>query len=236
MTTKRTLLGALITLAVAGPAIAQPAPPRLVDVARALHAANPHLVSRDDDLRRALTKKIAEQMAFEFGLEWGQKTQHSNLQFPSKDCVAKVQRLDGHQIVRGVCWDWQDGTTLQPVEHPHSNDIAGQFFLPVDPVNHLGGAPGPVPPQPPPPADLLGIEAALERLEHTLSDLAGAVDRVEAKVDGVRTSLEDHREATRQTRDRVMRALTDWRTYATILGAVLGGRMFGGGDDTSDAK
>lgn len=112
---------------------------RQVDIVEALYGLNITLARGDDDQRRQLTKKIAEQFRFEFGPKWGTKsTTPSHPQ--SKDAIA-YDNGDGTIDV----WDWQNGTTREPqVDAGDEPDYQGltQHFIAVEPVNHLGQAPG----------------------------------------------------------------------------------------------
>jgi hypothetical protein len=131
---RRLIVITLALLALAAPAVAQP--PRFGEVAQALYA-NAHLTatSSDDD-KRAVTIQLAEQLAFEFPNQgWGAKTAGNGRPI-SKDCVAKVDQVNGTAIVKGVCYDWikgGGGVQLPPL----ANDVAGQVFVPVAAVNHL---------------------------------------------------------------------------------------------------
>ncbi len=101
--------------------------------------------SPDDDERRKLARAIAEQLRFELGEEWGWKSAHGNTDrdAPSKDAVAHRRGpfVQGRQLLD--IFDLFNGTTRLPNNPAMSGpeDLANQYFIPVDPVNHLGAAP-----------------------------------------------------------------------------------------------
>lgn len=109
---------------------------RQVDIVEALYGLNIDLARGDDDQRRQLTRKIAEQIRFEFGPRWGTKsTTPSHPQ--SKDAIA----FDNQNGTIDV-WDWQNGTTREPQidagDEPDFTNLT-QHFIAVSPINHLAG-------------------------------------------------------------------------------------------------
>ncbi len=98
--------------------------------------------SPDDDERRKLARAIAEQLRFELGEEWGWKSAHGNTDrdAPSKDAVAHRRGpfVQGRQLLD--IFDLFNGTTRQPNNPAMSGpeEEASQYFVPVDPIDHLG--------------------------------------------------------------------------------------------------
>lgn len=158
-------------------------PIRLPDAAQAivdaLYQRHTDLAHGDDDQRRALAKLIAEQVRFTLGPAWGWKSAGGSRP-PSKDTIA----FRAGTVLHG--FDLFNGATREPNDHPLSLDLAGQEFIEVQPVNHLGTVP-PVdddPPQPPPAgvtrAELDQAIAALQT--KTRTELSAAVTGVTANV------------------------------------------------------
>jgi hypothetical protein len=161
----------------------EPVPMRLPDGVQAIVDALYHqftsLAHGDDDQRRELTKKIVEQVTFQFpGQNYGWKSAHAHGLAPSKDSLAKrlVPFPADTPAPAGalISWDLFNGSTREPNRLPESSDIPGQYFLPLAGVNHLGTAPVPVPvpvppspgtPMPVPPDALADILRRLEKLE-----------------------------------------------------------------------
>lgn len=141
---------------------------RHVDIIEAIYGLNIDLARGNDDERRIVTNKIAEQFAFEFGPTWGTKSS-TPTHPPSKDVVAKMEngRLYG--------WDWQNGTTRAPQVHvgQEAEDMTGQHFILVVPTNHLADVPeDPDEPDDPtePEKDLILILADLKKQVQELKD------------------------------------------------------------------
>lgn len=127
----------------------------------------------EDDERRKGAKLIAQQFCFEFGDEWGWKSNHGNTEndAPSKDAIAKrtgPYTPGSRQDLE--MFDLFNGTTRKPNNPCFSEtENRNQYFVPVEPVNHLGV---PVdPPQPPvdppvdPPQPDTTVDARLKALE-----------------------------------------------------------------------
>lgn len=105
---------------------------RQVDIIWRLYELNIGLAEGNDDQRRVLTRKIAEQICYEFGVDWGTKAS-SSTNPQSKDSISfrSPNKLEN--------WDWQNGTTRKPqvtAGEPGVN-ITGQYFIEVRPMNHL---------------------------------------------------------------------------------------------------
>lgn len=131
--------------------------------------------SASDDDRRVSARMFAEQMRFSFGPDWGSKAS-SPTNPQTKDAIAK--RVG----VRLCVWDIVNGATRE-LQFGHGEDITGQHFIAVTPIDHVGGQP------PPPPGDLekrvAGLELALSQLE----------DQIAAQVRDVTAFLERRVEA-----------------------------------------
>jgi hypothetical protein len=111
---------------------------------------NKPLPANIDDLRRAWTTRVAEQVRYTFGPAWGCK-RASPTRPRSKDGLGFVA-ADGNLWV----FDLVNGTTFV-VNNPCAGQLApGQTFDPVQPHDHLGlgvpfgGVPPVVPPDVPP--------------------------------------------------------------------------------------
>jgi hypothetical protein len=108
-------------------------PKRVLEITKRLYERNLSLAAGTEAQRRKLTLKICEQIAYELGPSWGSKRASASRPL-SKDAYAQRQP-DGKLF----CWDWQRGTTRQPLPTPTFHDISGdQLFVPVTPTNHLG--------------------------------------------------------------------------------------------------
>lgn len=142
-------------------------PDRVQTIINTLAAQHPDLRTGDDDARRRLTRLVAEQTAFELGPNWG--TKRADPARPlSADVIATRDPFVG--------WDFQVAGAVI-AQFPESVTLAGQVFVPVDPVDHLGVAPPGAPPSPagdPPPAD--PILARLEAIEAAIVTLAQRPD------------------------------------------------------------
>ena len=117
-----------------------------ITITKALYMVYRDLARGSDDDRRRLTKMMAEQMCFALGPRWGTKRADPGRP-PSKDSLA-FNSMDGQ------LWnfDWQNGSTREPNEASEMEDITGQVFMAVAPVDHLTlTSPGPSPPAPAPP-------------------------------------------------------------------------------------
>lgn len=182
--TRRPILMLTALLALATPAAAQP--PRFVEIAKAI-AEQQHLPSApSDDQRRAVTVAIAEQLTFEFPNQgWGAKSAEPGRPI-SKDCVAKVEQLAGSTIVRGGCYEWWDGNALsgRVAERPVLNDIPGQNFIAVAPVDHLGagGASSGDRPAHHDEDQVSTVRARIDALESRLTEAHQAVAALEQRV------------------------------------------------------
>jgi hypothetical protein len=144
----------------------------IIDELYVLHAG---LAKGDEEQRRLLTRKIAEQCRYELGERWGMKRPDPGRP-PGKDSLAY------NDPVGMVSWDWQNGTTRLPHEIPHfwsaealtrTNGGKPQIFIPVDPVDHLN-VHVPRPPAPP-------VEAPAHVSAGQLAAILERLDRIEQR-------------------------------------------------------
>jgi hypothetical protein len=156
-------------------------PDRAKAIVVTLYNQNVDLARGDDEQRRRLARKIAEQCRFELGPTWGHKSADPTRP-PSKDAIAQ-QQPDG----RLIGWDLFNGSTREPFPEPESMDLTGQHFIDVSPgVNHLG----PVPP-PPPPNDgtTAALRAELAALRGELDNLKNVVHQLTLDRDRTNTAV-----------------------------------------------
>jgi hypothetical protein len=114
-------------------------PQRAHEIVVALYNLNKDLANGTDNERRALTMKDAQTICFELGKKWGTKRADSTRPL-SKDSIA-FDDWENH-----ILWsfDWQNGSTREPLPIGEMKDISGQLFVPVGPINHLSGTPVPI--------------------------------------------------------------------------------------------
>lgn len=165
-------------------------PPRAQEIIDALYERHKDLARGNDDDRRKLTLMIAQQCAFEFGLNWGTKSA-DRTRPPSKDGIAY---LESHDLIHG--WDWQNGGTREPLHPPTYHDISDQHFIDVKPINHLNvevvvqpapDTPAPAPaPVPDPTKGIAETFAVLEQRLEAIETHMRAIDVwTSATADGV---------------------------------------------------
>lgn len=121
-------------------------PARVQVIANALFDLNTALVQGNDDERRAYAQKLAEQVCFELGPQWGMKRADKNRPL-SKDTLA----FNGLDQLHG--WDMVNGTSRTINQFPEEvppHEMVEQVFVPVSPVNHLGAPQSPQAPEPQP--------------------------------------------------------------------------------------
>jgi hypothetical protein len=104
-------------------------PDRVKEIITILADRFPDLRKGDDDQRRALTLKFAQHIRFELGESWGTKRAGEGRP-PSKDTIARMfeGKLYGADVI--------NGSTREP-QFPDMEELPGQLFITVDPVNHL---------------------------------------------------------------------------------------------------
>jgi hypothetical protein len=141
-----------------------------------------------EDRCRAWTRSLAQQIVFSTNdRSWGCKNAGGGRP-QSKDALAHQVggNLFGFDLLFGV------GTgSPSLVPSPSGEDITGQVFMPVDPVDHLGGAPAPGPAVAAPTGDLAprvaALEAAVKAADSKIQDaLRTAAEAVAAAQDAVR--------------------------------------------------
>lgn len=174
-------------------------PERAKAIIQSMGQKFPELRKGDDDQRRAFTMKAAQQIRYELGDRYGTKRADMNRP-PSKDAIA-FRPTD----TTLVSWDVIDGTTREVSTGSKAEEIDGQVFIVVDPVNHLGaGVVDPVTPIVDPPPVSGGFESdvrislgrvegalgtnppqdmnAVAHLAQTLTDLLTRVSALESKM------------------------------------------------------
>lgn len=164
-------------------------PDRAFGICMALFHRFPDLARGDDDQRRALTRKIAEQTCFELGNHWGTKRADPTRP-PSKDAIAY---LDGTTL---YSFDWQNGATREPNPPGEMENITGQVFIPVDPINHLSVVqpdPGVILPSPGTPEDpVIPFDTMLTMLA-AINDIVTALLESQRMIDARLAAIEQSR-------------------------------------------
>ena len=126
-----------------------------------------------DEERRAQTRRIAEQCRFELGPNWGHKRADPGRP-PSADVFCTQDPFVG--------WDWSIPEGV--AKFPESINLAGQVFIEVEPINHIGTVPQPEPNPTPQPVDLAPVLAAIEALHtdfrESFAAILATVDNIEA--------------------------------------------------------
>lgn len=157
------------------PMEAKPLPSDVHAIVVALHARNLKLANGSDDDRRALQKMICETVRARKGRRWGWKSNQGVNVANAKDAIAELP--DG-MLVLGerqplYMWDLFNGTTREPNPLPVMSETehVEQFFVIVEPIDHLAGVvtppvqPPSQPPTPPPAPPVSGLdEAAIRRI------------------------------------------------------------------------
>lgn len=190
-------------------------------VAGQLAARYPDLALGNDDQRRLLTRRIAEQVAYALGPAWGTKRADPGRP-PSKDAIAYLDP----DTQRLYSWDWQNGTTraVNPHRTPSGDavemeDITGQVFIPVSATDYLqsaGEGPGtPVEPHPaqPAPPDLEAALARLTALEERLEGLRAMQEQAFAELS---TQIAGLQRALQQTAGREYDLVAWGRVIGTL--------------------
>ena len=136
-------------------------PDRVKEIITILANQFPDLRRGDDDQRRALTLKFAQQIRLELGESWGTKRAAEGRP-PSKDAVARM--FDGKLFSADVI----NGSTREP-QFPNMEELPGQIFIPVDPVNHIVDPVNPIED----PVDPVDVEVPLpDRVKEIITSLA----------------------------------------------------------------
>jgi len=166
----------------------------------ALHAANLTLAKGSDDDRRALQQKICETVRARKGPTWGWKSNHGVNVANAKDAIAELPLgalLLGQRQPLYI-WDLFNGGTREPNRQPvmsEAHDVE-QFFVPVQPIDHLAAATIPLPPPqrdpdapPLPPVPPVDYSARLEAIEWSILRLAESVEKLRIPVAASITDL-----------------------------------------------
>lgn len=140
-------------------------------IIRAMGDKYPELRKGTDDDRRAFTMRTAEQIRFTCGPAYGTKRADPGRP-PSKDAIAF--KPDSATL---VSWDIINGSSRDVIVDSAAEDITGQTFMEVNPVDHLGVV---VPPGTPPPAQPSG---------GTLADIWGFCQAAAGSMDVGHASL-----------------------------------------------
>jgi len=158
----------------------------VADTIRAVYAEYPELQFSNDDDRRLLVRRAAQQIVFKTkDTNWGVKSR-GNTAPQGKDSIAYRTGPSSMDI-----WDIQNGSTgqLQINSDPSFPNVTDQMFIPVEPVNWLGSdSPTiPIPTNPPsnPPQDILELKAKLDDLSNKLDTLAQIMTIQNSKINQV---------------------------------------------------
>jgi len=168
-------------------------PERVQAITEALYERNLNLAhSTNDDDRRILARMIAEQTRFELGEEWGWKSNHGVTVSPAKDAIAKrigPLRLNERQPL--LMWDLFNGTTRKPNQFPLSEtEHIEQFFIPVEPVNHLGVTPQLPPKEDLPPVGKPPVPGNLPNSSSIVLDLGPVLAPLKAEIAALKLRIE----------------------------------------------
>jgi len=126
-------------------------PARGRQIIQALYEANRGLAAGTTEQQQLLTRLIAEQVAFEFGPQWGCKAAGPGRPQGPSELAFNAPPL--------FIWRWSDGdghvthVPGAPLPDPLLEPLdqtAGQLFIPVDPVDHLKVSDTRPPPRPDP--------------------------------------------------------------------------------------
>lgn len=207
----------LLVLLCAVPAGAQTFPARAQDIVNTLYERNKNLADGTDDERRALTRQIIEQLVCEFPNDgYGGKSADPGRPF-SKDAIA--QTISG----RFIAWDWQNGASRRPQVPIGFTDITGQNPIPVGCINHLNGGPVSTPVN----VDNSSLDDAIAVLTAEQrafrASLNEQIAKLAAEVTATHISLEQHREAMRQERSKILAWITNWKNLAALGGGLVAG-------------
>lgn len=162
-------------------------PARIVDIVNIMYERNKELAhSQSDNDRRIVTILILEQIAFEFGSNWGAKARSADAP-ASKDGLA--YKIDANTM---HVWDWQNGNTREPQltadQEPTYANLVGAHFIPANPMNHLGivVALPPIPDE----TDEPVVSNPNDELERQLADIRNALMIIEEALSIVLDTLQ----------------------------------------------
>ena len=163
--------------------------PRIQEILQTLADEHPTWVADDSgpapSPRFRLNEKFAQQVCHEFGPSYGLKRADPGRPISSENLARQM----GPTL---IAWAWENKHDGTVDDFPESEDITGQTFVPVQPVNHLNTPqehepdPGTPPPSPgtpsTPPAgvDIMPVLVALAELKGIVEQLR---DRPQPSVD-----------------------------------------------------
>ncbi len=159
-----------------------------------LHARNLKLAHGSDNDRRVLQKMICQTVCARKGSRFGWKSNHliAGDDDNAKDALAELPEGDTvkpNQRQPLYIWDLFNGTTRAPNPLPLMSGPeheSAQYFVPVEPLDHLAGVvPAPDPVNPPPPVDsaeLAQLRAENARLKEDLVTAVLARQSLERQV------------------------------------------------------
>lgn len=166
-------------------------PERVQEILDALATQHPDWVADDTGPRYRLNEMVAQQARYELGPDWGLKRADPGRPISSEN----IAKREGSRL---IAWAWEnrhDGTW----EHmPEGEDITGQTFVPVEPINHLGVAPEPQPepgptpgpvPQPPPIPNVPGLEQIAAECKRQADEIAAFRVELVAAIDKASAEL-----------------------------------------------
>jgi len=150
-------------------------PDRARTIVNTLWSQHRELAAGDAEAQRELTRMIAEQIAFDLGPRWGVKAAGPGRPQGPSELAYDAPPLyiwrwsDGDGHVTGIIGAPLPDPLLEPLDQ-----TAGQVFLKVDPIDHLGAL-ADTRPQGPPPAAL-----DLKSLLDGLDDVRGRIEHLES--------------------------------------------------------
>ena len=162
------------------------------EIVDALYARHTDLARGNDDQRRTLMEMIAQTWHARLGKRFGWKSNHGIGIANSKDGGAEIpegNEFTPNQRQTLYLWDLFNGTTREPHRFPFSEEHnQEQFFVPVEPIDHLADQPVPVPvppapvpvPSPPTPVPLPPMPPTCEFAPCDHAQLNDRLDRIEA--------------------------------------------------------
>jgi hypothetical protein len=160
-----------------------------VTVCQLMYEGNQPLAHGDDDQRRMLTRRIAEQLCSVLGSRWGGKARAGHNMPLSKDAIGYLED-DGTVSV----WDWQDGGSRQSrvregsdPDYPRLPANEAQF-IEVPPIDHLHIADPKPDPKPGPDVvkvDFPEVVAAIRENTAALRAMTDVLQRAFTKSGGI---------------------------------------------------
>jgi hypothetical protein len=185
----------------------------------------------DDDQRRAAMEKAVQTLRARHGLRWVWKTEHANLQAPSKDGLGYVPAGDIEQGRRTCMYifDTIDGASRKANRAPLvSEAIREAYVLTPAPRDWLAGdTPPPPTPTPQPDSDLA---ARVAKLEAMVTDLTNGVLKLGETADGadaIARAAMNTAEAVRQRLQEIAPGLTVDQVEAIVRTFRAKGKLYG---------